>query len=317
MDWSDVYAYDAVVFIVSLALFVSYGSLLGLICSIDEKVIMGIVLLVVQLLVGMPASRYANSLGRKAKSKLRFLDPSSLDDNWVLYEKPTHMSDIERIFEKLSILVQKADKKSPDDLNDVAWFSISIWAMLSTLYMLTSDAPLPICMFSAAFLAIVCVVAYKNGRDGLVNEYFDDDLAHLEYYVQIRISTLTKLVSDAQPEVQWKKRGKRVALNDFCIDIPLAHQESSLRFYVGLPSEAPESFVLTIREENLLAVRESLSEHFTSLNQWHIETCGRASIRVTNTGRNLDLTNRTTFVTSPSEPTYLQDVVQGIFAATE
>ncbi len=317
MDWSDVYTYDAVVLIVSLALFVSYGSLLGLICSIDEKVIMGILLLVVQLLVGMSASRYANSLGRKAKSKLRFLDPSSLNDKWVLEEKPTHTSDIERIFEKLSILVQKADKKSPDDLNDVAWFSVSIWAMLSTLYMLTSDDPLPICIFSAAFLAIVCFIVYKSGRAGLVNEYFEDDLAHLEYYVQTRIGLLSRLVRDSQPGVQWKKHGKRVVLNDFCIDFPLDHRVSGLRFYIGLPSEVPESFVLTVRDENLPIVLAKISERIASLTQWRIDREGASSIRVMNTRQNLDLTNRTTFVTSPAEPTYLQEVAQRILAVTE
>jgi hypothetical protein len=250
MDWSDVHMFDAAVFTASLALFVAYGSLLGLICSIDEKVIMGILLLVIQLLVGMPASRYANGLGRKAKSKLKFLDPSFLSDAWVTEEKPTHESDIERIFEKLSMLVQKADKKSPDDLNDVAWFSISTWAMLSTLYMLTSDASFPVCLLSAAFLAIVCFIVNIGGRNGLANEYFDDDLAHLEYHVQVRISSLRRLAGNAQPKVQWKKHGKRVVLNDFCIDFPLANRDSSLRFYVGIPSKVPESFVLTMREEN-------------------------------------------------------------------
>ncbi|MFW9919238.1 MAG: hypothetical protein ACFFED_06550 [Candidatus Thorarchaeota archaeon] len=307
IDWSDVHEYDQKVLVSSLPLFVAYGFLLSLICALGDDIITGLVFVVTQLAIGLPASRYANNLGRRAKAKLTLQDPSMLKNGWRIEEKETHNSDMKRIFEGFSKSIKEADTKTADDVNDVAWFIITVWTMISALISLTFGWNSVFCIPSAIVLGGVCFLTYYYGHRGLVNGYFEDDLAHLEYYVQSRISFLASYEKDAIQKVIWKTKNSKMVLYDFVIYLNTS-DTLTFAYYVGIPSAEKERFSIRAKKRDLESIYQRIQD--LNLTDWHLDMEDENHIALSFLGAQINLRERKTFIQSPEEPAYLRDTAQ-------
>lgn len=303
IDWSDVHRYDCRVLFIGVPLFMAYGLVLSLVCALGENILTTIFFVAIQLASGLPASRYANHLGRKSKSHLSLQDPSRLKNGWRIDVRETHNSDMERIFEGFHTGIREADRKTIDDINDLAWFIIIVWVMISSVIPLIIGWVTLVCVSSSVVLGLVCLFTYYYGHRGLIDGYYEDDLAHLEFYVTSRLSALSELEKESIPKVMWKIRNNAKVLYDFFIVIAVS-ESIQIRYHLGIPSKESERFLI----EGPASVIDRISrrieqEHMTD---WRSNR-ENESLTLSYTKNIVDLRERGTYIQFPNEPLYIRD----------
>ncbi len=302
IDWSGVQQYDQRVLLISIPLFSAYGLVLAILCTFGANIITGVIFVGIQIGIGLPASRYAYTLGKSSKSKLTLKDPSQLGTEWKLIRKETHNSDIKRIFENFHKSIKEADKKSVDDLNDLAWFFVTVWAVVSGLVFLSFEFLFPICVTSSGTLAVICFLTYYNGHQGIVNGYFEDDIAHLEYYVQSRLSKIGKLDSNTVQMVIWKVKSKKMVLHDFVVSI-YDQNNISLQYYLGIPSQEKERFLISADKAVIENIIFRIDDE--KFKEWDVSQNAETEICISSRSSNLSLVKKGSFIQSPDEPIYV------------
>jgi len=238
-------------------------------------------------------------------------DPSQLKNGWQIEEKETHNADIKRIFERFSKSIKEADKKTVDDVNDIAWFAIIVWIMMSALATTTIGFSLLLCLTAVVVLGGICFVTYFYGHRGLVNGYFEDDLAHLEYYVQSRLSLLGPLVKDSVQKVVWKKKNSKIILYDFIVNIH-TKDDFTLSYQMGIPSTENERFSITAETKMLDPIAREV--RMLTWATWSPMRKDDKMLTLVHASRKVDLRRRSTFVQSPEEPTYLVDIAKKLLS---
>ncbi len=312
-DWSGVYVQDYKTLILSIPMFLTYAVILNFICMYDNSIIAGMLLLFLQLVVGMSLTRIYHQLGNKAKSKLTLLDPSKLSSKWTIIRREIHAVNIAGIFEKFLFSISHADKKSTDDVNDIAWFLVAVWAMVSTLLFLTWEASVSVCLASVGFLMAVCIIIYYEGYKGLANGYFEDDIDHLEYHILSRLESLVSLHPSTRSFVSWKVKRGKIVLNDFCVSIKIENSSNTaFRYYLGIPSEDKERIIIERGNISMETIRRELQELLSEESVWKLSQTADNSIEIMNIKDKFDLSKRGAFVRTPEEPLYLIKLVQSL-----
>lgn len=313
IDWSGVHAQDYKILILSIPVFLIYALIIILICSYEESIIAGMLFLLIQLVFGMSLTRIYHQLGNKAKAKLMLLDPSKLPSGWTLIQRETHAANISGIFEKFLSSLSEADKKSTDDVNDIAWFLIAVWAMASTLFALTWGIFFPACLASVGFLLFVCFITYYEGHKGLVNGYFEDEIDHLEYHIHSRLDNLTSLHPNVRSFVSWKVKNGKMVLNDFCVSFELESSTgANLRCYLGIPSKEKERVIIKCGKIMNDVIKRKIRELISNEWVWRISQTDDQTIEVVNVKDVFDLSTRGSFVRTPEKPAYLTRVVKDL-----
>ncbi|MCK5238677.1 MAG: hypothetical protein KAR33_03950 [Candidatus Thorarchaeota archaeon] len=308
MDWSGVRSQDYKILLFSIPAFTLYTLLLNAVCSIGEAVITGLLFLVVQLAVGMTTTRMYYRFGNIAKERLSLLDPSTLSNGWRIEERDIHSVEVSRIFEKFYKSIKDADKKSTDDINDIAWFFIAVWSMFSTLVAVTLELFSPFCIISSGVLMSISFFNYYEGRKGRNNGYFEDDIGHLEYHVISRLEGIVALHPGAQSYVSWKIRNGTAVLNDFFVSIDLELSEKTVvKYYLGLPSKECERITIetsVTKEKVRTAISDTVGLDFSELEENRFE--------IRNSESNLDLRYRSSYVRTPQKPVVLFEMIKKV-----
>jgi len=311
IDWSGVHAQDHKILMLSIPVFLIYALIISLICSYEESIIAGMLFLLIQLVFGMSLTRIYHQLGNIAKAKLALLDPSKLSSKWTLIEKETHAANLSGIFEKFLSSLSEADKKSTDDVNDIAWFLIAVWAMASTLFAITWGIFFPACLASVGFQLFVCFITYYEGHKGLENGYFEDEIDHLEYHIHSRLDDLTSLQPNVRSFVSWKAKNGKIALNDFYVSFELESSTgANLRCYLGIPSKEKERVIITCGNILNDVIKRKIRELISKESVWRVSQTDNQTMEIVNIKDMFDLSTRGSFVSTPEKPAYLTRIVK-------
>jgi hypothetical protein len=293
--------------VVSFSLF---AWVLYIICSLDDGLGLGLVLLGGQLIFGLSFTRLYHRFGMLNKEQIRLKDPSSLDEKWASKEIQSNTEEIERLFERILAEVERTDKSKIDDLNDVAWFGIVVWSMLSSLFFVSFESLSLFCIIGSPVIGMFCVATYLNGYKTTTNDGFEDDILHLEYHIKMRLKSIQKIVPrETQPFIAWKQKNHQSILEDIgLLWEPKSDGESdgpSLKYYIGLPSEMPERFEIRFTAKPNRNLIDSLAGVglVTSL-KWKIAFYLESSdpkVVITNKIPRLVLADRATLVRDPED----------------
>ncbi len=289
----------------SLLLVLVYSSFLWTVCSTRTSVTSSLLLFGSQIAIGFPATRAYYELGVSNKEKLKFLNPAKINRKGNRLEVDIHLGDLTLIFEKMDLQVSKYDKGSFDDLNDIAWFGILVWAALSSTLFFLNINGLPICVAGSLVLMTACLAAYLSGYWKSRPNSFEDDLSHLQYFVEKRYKALDEHLSDngARIYLQLVERRRWVALVEFSIEIPLGG-DNVMEFHMGLSSNEMERIVVKADDkvlDRILSEAERIPE--IENNQWMIErilTSSGPIVRILNQTSDFSIANRFSYVKSPS-----------------
>ncbi|MFW9767730.1 MAG: hypothetical protein ACFFF9_02685 [Candidatus Thorarchaeota archaeon] len=289
----------------SLLLAVVYAVFLLLVCSTRPDVTSSLLLFGSQIAIGFPATRAYYAWGVSNKEKLTFLDPSKLNGKGVFREVDIHMGDIPLFFENMSLKVNRYDKRYFDDLNDIAWFGIFVWAAFSSSMFFLEINGSPLCVAGSLVLMLSCTGVYLNGYRKTRAQSFEDDLNHLQYYVGTRYKHLDHYLHKTKSRVflQMSERRRSIALLEFSLEVPLGGV-NLLEFHMGLSSSENERFVIKADDDTLNRIIDKMQQmKELEDGSWMAEriiTSSGPIVRIVHQSSKFSIINRASYVRSPN-----------------
>jgi len=285
-------------------LFITYGAFMWLLCSMVPSITSSLLLLGSQIGLGLPVTRAFYDFGVTTRKRLKFYDAGVLGSGDVSEELQINIGNIPLVFEKLDFQIRKYDSGVLDDLNDLVWFAIVVWAVISSAGIFSDFIGIPLCFVGTFVLSILCFISYASGYRTIQGVSFEEDLHHLEYY----IDTLMKEVDEVLPEVngqvilQLAKRGKQSVLIDVLLEFPL-QSDAIIEYHFGLSSLKQERVIIIAPPESLdIACSVFKKLPFVKDSKWTIEEVTTQSgriIRIINSETKLCICDRSTFVINP------------------
>ncbi|MHA1862889.1 MAG: hypothetical protein ACTSWA_03895 [Candidatus Thorarchaeota archaeon] len=288
----------------SILMFATYGVFLWLLCSMTPSITTSLLLLGSQIGLGLPATRAFYDFGVTTRGLLKFYDAGILGTDIEDRDLKINIGDIPLVFERLDFQIRKYDSESFDDLNDIAWFIVVVWAMISSAGIFTDFAGIPFCILGVFVLAITCLTSYVSGYRTIQGVSFEEDLHHLEYYVDRAIKSVDVALPDANGHVilQVTKQGRRTVLIDIIVEFTLS-KNSIIEYHLGLSSHKHERFIIEAPTEFLDSAYHMFKElPVVKESGWTFEQVTTQSgriIRIANSESILSISNRSTFVISP------------------
>ena len=288
----------------SILMFVIYWIFLWLLYSMTPSVTTALVLLGSQIGLGLPATRAFYDFGLTSRGMLKFYDAGIIGNDVETVDLKINTGDISLFFERLDFQIRRYDSGGLDDLNDLAWFTIVVWAVISSAGIFTVIAGIPICTFGSIVLVTTCLISYASGYRTVRGLSFEEDRNHLEYYVDRCIKTVDQAMpkENAKVVLQVAKRGRRTALIDIVVEfcLPL---ESVVEYHLGLSTHRQERFIIVIPADSVDAVYSKFKGlSVVKDSTWTLEQVTTQSgriIRLVNSESPLCICDRSTFVVAP------------------
>jgi len=320
IDSSEARKIHLLTFSFTLLIGAVYTTFLWFLCSTIPGVISALLLFGSQLAIGFPASRTYYDLGVSNRGNLQFIDPAKFNGNGEHHEVQVYLGEIPLIFEKIDLQIRKYDKGSLDDLNDLVWFGIFVWSSISSAAFYLGINAYPLCLFGTLILLLACFGSYLSGYWIRRNFGFEDDLNHLQYYIEKRLKDIDSHLPEngARIYVHVLERWRSIILVNFSIRIELG-EKSTLEYHMGLPSNEQECIIIRAGDEMSLKTNESLMNALGIVEKgWHTsqaKTPTGSIVRVINESSHFSVNKRSSFVTSPSSIDDSSKVTASIFSS--
>jgi hypothetical protein len=307
LDWSEVRRMQFLILIGSALFFPLYAIVL----MYYKAVLFGLLLLIVyvstQIPVGLVLTYYFQILGTLTKRKLKLLDPSKLSADWVSSQQEMHSEDISRLFDDISIQLQKYDP-SVDDVIDLTWFGVIVWAVISTGIAAVFNPPVLFYASSSLVLSGLCLASLYNGYRIAPSPSFDETMEHLKHLVLSRLSALHAVVGKRyfQPGVRLLSKGKKQVIDDLFVQILNKSRDKGavLSYWLGLSSADNERLDFDVADEHVEAIQGSLMDlPIISDFGWTIDTESNSSesgVVLRNEQSALRIDVQSTMILSPS-----------------
>ncbi|UCE09548.1 MAG: hypothetical protein JSW61_11330 [Candidatus Thorarchaeota archaeon] len=254
MDWTQVNWMHTKVVALSLVDFFLYGFILYTLCALPDPMLSSFAFFAAQVSVGLPTTRTFHSLGQKARGQLTLLDPSDINSNWKKEEVRSNPEMISRAFEKAYGSVSSGEPEKTDDMNDLAWFVILVWATVSSAFLLSILGTVYSSLLSVAILAGMALVVYLSGYWSTSTRHLLEDFEELEFFILNRTRRLLKVKvrGKCHPSVIWLVKNNKKILFDIAFDIILdtkTDTSTEIRYIMGIPSREYESITVTSSQQ--------------------------------------------------------------------
>jgi hypothetical protein len=234
-------------FLISTPLFVGYSGLLSFLLPVSGTLAGALLLVVLQVTVGLAATRVYSALGARIRSQLRFVDPSMLGSDWKESETEMHPEEISRLFERMNLEIRKYNHTTIDDLNDVAWFAVLVYSVVSTAIAVATGPNVWLSIGAGVVLAALCAICFRNGYGSAHIKLLDEDMDQLEYHAMARLSSLRALNGKGRDCVRWLERGKLQVLSDMGMIVDSL--SAKITYWLGIPSQQQERFEIMSPQE--------------------------------------------------------------------
>lgn len=294
------------IFSFSLLIGFVYSLFLLLVCSATPGILSGFLLFGSQIAMGIPATRAYYDLGVSNRESLHFIDSAQFNGNRSLYKTELKLGDVSLIFEKIDLQIRKYDKGTLDDLSDLAWFGIFVWAAFSSTTYFLKLSSYPLCLGGTLVFLVAALMSYLSGYRIKRNIGFEDDLSHLEYYVENRLKGIDAVLSSVKIKffVELLKRRGKFILVDFGASVDI-DAETTLVYHLGFPSNESERISVSSTTEILSSLQERLlSSRLLSTIGWNVEVMdiqAPSVLRIHNQLSSFSVCNRSSYVAEPSQ----------------
>ncbi|MGY5876847.1 MAG: hypothetical protein RTU30_13950 [Candidatus Thorarchaeota archaeon] len=311
IDWSKTSLDHIAAFTFAIPAILVHSVVLVAFCSLLEGLLRVGLFVLTQILIGLPLARFCYTLGTKTKSDMLFQDSESLTSDWVLVEEQLSLGDVSLVFEKLQIEIHNFGKSGTDDLNDLVWFAIVVWAMMSVAIEAFIGPSMLLCISPSVVLALLCVLVYKNGYSLHPGWYMDELIDHLEYHTcsRFRVFNSLETFGNRASSIYWKQHRRTRVLHDFMdtLNVKSEKHEGSLgiRHDYGLPSTHTERIVVSISKGLGPMMKLDLTDLPIVKNyKWVVqlnETDSESEIVLENSESSIDMSKLDTLLSTPSE----------------
>lgn len=288
----------------SIVLFVTYGAFLWLLCSMTPSIFTSILLLSSQIGLGLPATRAFYDFGVTSRGMLKLYDSGILGTDVETSDLKINVGDIPLVFERFDFEIRKYDSGALDDLNDVAWFVVIVWAMISSVGIFIDFVGISLCILGAVVLVITCFASYISGYRTIQGVSFEEDLHHLEYYVDRCIKAADTALPSANGQIilQVIKRRRQTVLIDIIVEFTIS-LNSIIEYHIGLSSHLQERFIIDAPIETLdMAYTKFKELPVVKELKWTLEQVTTQSgriVRISNSESKFSMSDRSSFVINP------------------
>jgi hypothetical protein len=253
---------------VSLPVLTGYTVFLMLLSLLSATVPGAIVLLTFEVMIGLAATRVYNGFGVRARTLVGFTDPSLLIGTRKETVTEAHPEEIARLFERTQREAKRYDSMRVDDLTDMAWFAVLVYAVGSIGLIVATGPNFPLCLGAMPLAAVVCFICYVDGFRSAGVRTLSDDLDELENCVMTRLCVLRVATRNHQEKtcVRWLDMGKRQVVADVGIVISSPKGQTGsgvvISYWLGIPSRESERFEITEvseTQDKLVSILDRLS----------------------------------------------------------
>jgi hypothetical protein len=292
------------VLVLSLLINTIYSFYLWFLCSTEPGVLSALLLFGSQVAIGFPSIRAFFDLGVSNKEKLHFIDPPERNSMGITHEVDINLGEIPLIFEKLDLHIHKYDDGSLDDLSDLAWFGVFVWAAVSSTLFYFEMGRYPLCLAGTVVLVLTCTASYLSGYWSQRIFGLEDDLNHLQYFVAKRFKSIDAAIPDNNYRfyVEVLEKRRSLVIVDFSLEI-ISGVETVLEYHIGFPSREKERIVVKGESKILDSVYDaSANSRVISKNNWlteRIENHSGSSVVIINESSDFSVSSRSSFVSMP------------------
>ncbi|MCK4565853.1 MAG: hypothetical protein KAU48_00950, partial [Candidatus Thorarchaeota archaeon] len=159
-------------------------------------------------------------------------------------------------------------------------------------------------ILGAVVLVITCFACYVSGYRTIQGVSFEEDLHHLEYYVDRCIKAADTALPSANGHIilQVTKRGRQTVLIDIVIEFTIS-LNSIIEYHIGLSSHLQERFIIDAPTETLdMAYTKFKELSVVKELRWTLEQVttqtGRI-VKIFNSERMFSMCDRSSFVINP------------------
>lgn len=289
---------------VSFLIFTSYAIFLWLLCSLSSSVSSALLLVVTQICLGIAVTRAYYDFGLTTRRKVQFYNASLHDVEGDIYDLRMHIGDLPLLFEVMDTQVKKYDRSKSDDLMDISWFLVIIWAIISAAARYANLLGQTLWIFGVFVLLAACLVAYESGYWTRGGFSFEESLDHLEYYVVTLLKSIDAVLPTANSALilQLAVRGRKTIIIDMAAEF--IARDVKIEYHIGLSSAHHEQFIVKLADEATNAVYDKLRALEAVIETgWAVEcvsTPSEDTVRILNPVAGLNIADRSSFVTSPS-----------------
>lgn len=304
IDMNGVRYRQLLLLIISLLIFALYGTYLEMVCSISPNIFLLLLLIGSQVGLGLPLTRIYYELGISTRKLMKIYDIDLHGSEGAMFELRINMRDLPRVFERLEMEISKYDVGKMDDLNDISWFIVIVWAIVSSIAHYIGLFGQTLCIFGVVVLMGASLLSFISGYWTKSVGSFEENLQHLEYY----IGTLTKKLDSVLPNqngiiiLQLVSKRRRSSLADIGVEF-IIEKRIVLKYHFGLASEHPESFSIEAPNDLVQCIYERLlGSNLCSEDKWTTEqdsTDSGATIRVINSAPKLNISDKRTYISNP------------------
>ena len=288
----------------SIILFGFYGFFLLIICTSRIAALSILLLFSSQVLIGLSATRGYSDLGILTQEKMRFFDSVVTNGSSSLDQVEVNPGNVPLFFERLSFNAQKTDQVRTDDYNDISWFIMVVWSILSTALFSFQLIDRTLCAFLGDLaLVLACFLSYTTGYRTRRGTSFEDQVTHLEYHTINRLKTIDEGAREVRhaTSLLLQSRLRRCYISDILVEFKM-NSGVELEYRMGFPSAEKERFILDAPDNIAAEVKQSLEAlpAFASGN-WLVEemkTQHSKILRAVNE-KSLDISNSASYVKSP------------------
>jgi uncharacterized membrane protein YphA (DoxX/SURF4 family) len=305
IDMNGVRYRQVLLLIISLLIFALYGTFLEIVCSISPNIFLLLLLIGSQVGLGLPLTRSYYGLGISTRKLMKIYDIGLQGAEEDMFDLRINMSDLPRVFERLEMQISKYDVGKMDDLTDVSWFIVIVWAIVSSIAHYIGFFGQTLCIFGVVVLIVASLLSFISGYWTKGAESFEENLQHLEYY----IGTLAKKLDSVLPNqdaiiiLQLVPQRRRSSLADIGVEF-IIEERIILKYHFGLTSERPESFSIEAPYDLAQCIYERLlGSNLSSEGKWTIEqetTNSGASVRIVNCAPKLNISEKRTYISDPA-----------------
>ncbi|RDE17275.1 MAG: hypothetical protein C4K49_03665 [Candidatus Thorarchaeota archaeon] len=307
--------------VVSVPVLTGYTIFLTLLSPVSGTVPGAIVLLAFEAMIGLAATRVYNGFGVRARALVGFKDPSQLTGPRRETVAETHLEEIARLFERTEREAKRYDSMKIDDMTDVAWFVVLVYAVGSIGLMVATGPNFALCLGAMPLTAAICLICFVDGFRSASVRNLSDDLDELENHIMTRLRILQSVTRNHNGtiRVRWLDIGKRQLVADIGIVITIprrqSHSDVAVYYWLGILSSECERLEIVGESE----IRDLLASVLAALSivvelGWKTEVEERVSgfrVQILNPLHEIKVSSLSSIVTTPTSSQKVSETIAG------
>jgi hypothetical protein len=320
VDLWDVRHQQLLLIVISLIIFVSYGAFLWLLCSLAPSLLVVLLLAGTQMGLGLPLTRAYSEFGVSIRKAMKAYDAGLHSFKKNTTDVVIGTGELPLVFEQLELQISKYDTGRLDDLTDISWFLVIVWSMVSSIAHYISFLNQVLYLMGVAVLLSSCFMSYASGYWARSDNYLEEDMHHLEYYVTTFVKALDTIVPRLNGKVILRLIDKR--RSSILVDIVLEFifsATATLEYHFALASSLQECFTIEAPSEVVTSLYQDLV-HSNSIAHmsWTIECMKTESgeiIRIMKPKHRLNISDKSSYIQSPDVVVQLSKETGKVFSA--